>query len=85
MKTKYKVDCVVEFISQFERSRHGYLDDLEEHPVLAYKQAEGDLLYWKHSGMSATNEFNYMVIYEYMIKEKYTIEEAQDKFPELFL
>ena len=84
---KYKVCGVVEFISYDEYAKHGHLKDIEEHPVLMYSiiggELEEGLKYWKPERLEI--DTHYKIIYDYMIKETYTLQEAQEKYPELFL
>ena len=79
-KKTHIVCGVVEFISYEEYAKEGYLKNIEQHPVLIYQMNGDDRIYWKSS---ETNK--YMYVYDYMIKKRYSIQEAQDAFPELFL
>ena len=79
-----KVIGAVQFISQEEYDKHGHLKDIEQHPVLVYSESDWtNKCFWKYD--EYTLEPQFMLIYDYMIEKKYTIEEAQVAFPELFL
>jgi len=76
----YKVVGCVEFISAIERDRYGFSDNLDcpEGISLIYEKDSSVLTYFKHDGMMKA-------LYDYNIKNKYTIEEAREIHPELFL
>ena len=76
----YAVVGCVEFISAIERDRYGFSDNLDcpEGISLIYEKDSSGLTYFKHDGMMKA-------LYDYNIKNKYTIEEAREIHPELFL
>lgn len=86
-KKKYKVIGVAEFVTQLEYMKLGYLEDIEQHPVFVYERVDKDAIegikFWKHETLTLEQE--YMVIYEHMIKNTYSLEEAEELFPELYL
>ena len=88
MDTKrYKTIGVATFVTQREYARYGHLEQIENHPVFIYERTGADhvegIEYWCHEEMSLDKK--YMVLYDYMIEKRYTVEEAQQEFPELFL
>ncbi len=79
----YKVIGVATFISEEEYSeKYGYCKPIEVHPVLVYEIVGAmtfNIEYYKN------DEGSMNTLYDYMVDEKFTIEEARIAFPELFL
>ncbi len=76
----YVVVGCVEFVTSLERDQYGYSDgwDYPEEISLIYKKDSSDLMYFKQDGKMK-------ILYDYNVKNKYTIEEAREVHPELFL
>lgn len=86
---KHKIIGVVEFISYDEYLKHGYIDEIPDYPVLEYKRIGVDTAtFWRPEGFEQeypNQGLAYKVIYDHMVKKRYTLDEAREKFPELFL
>jgi hypothetical protein len=90
-KTKYKITGVIEFISASEAEKFGYTEAIETHPVIEYKieysytAFKDSSRFWKPERLEVESKYEYKAVYEYLVKERYSIQYAQEKFPELFL
>lgn len=84
-KTKYIVCGAVLMIPQTETAKYGYETTLD-YPVLVYSKEGENLehnLFYKETDFDIND--NYKFLPEHLIQKRYTIEEAQKEFPELFL
>ena len=84
---KYKIIGVVVFVSQAEYNKYGHLQEIGNYPVFEYERvdedAAEDIQYWCLSELSVDKK--YIVMYDYMVKKRYSIDDAKEIFPEMFL
>ena len=83
---EYELCGVVKIISEAKQERLGYPNKIKNKIVLKYrpKQSSKHLnLYYYRTNDKPSSEYN--ILYDYMVDETYTLDEARDKFPELFL
>ncbi len=75
----YKVTGCVLFITEDEAHRKGYQESIDVPVSLIYQVEGSDLMYYK-------NEETFMkILYAYLVETRYTIEQAREIYPELFL
>ncbi len=78
MAENYKITGCVLFISDEEIERKGYQEIIDT-PIALFYQVDGYAkMYYKAEG-------HMKILYSYLVKEKYTIKQAQEIYPELFL
>ena len=85
-KIKYIVVGAVEYLEDTEIAKYGYVAKYETHPILVYARGKDGLkddLYRTEDGFSVDN--TYTIIPTHIIGSRLTIDEAQSKYPELFL
>ena len=81
---KFNVIGAIEFVDQETyEDKFGYTKSISNHVVLFYENSTNSA--WMQYKYFKDDEDKYQVLYDYMIKQEYTIKEAQEKFPELFL
>lgn len=81
----YKLCGVVKIISKDKQERLGYQNKIKNKIVLKYRlrRSSSVELYYYRVNDKPSSEYN--ILYDYMVDETYTLDEARDKFPELFL
>ncbi len=87
-KEVLKLAGSIEFIEESEIQDYGYVSEFENHAVLVYNNSgditnDEEILLHKRPGFHVNDSYN--IINDYMIKAKYTIEETEVKYPELFI
>ena len=78
---KFKVIGCVLFISDYDIERKGYQEDISAPISLIYQKGESDnaeMMYYKTEG-------HMKILYSYLVDRRYTLEEAREIYPELFL
>jgi len=82
---EYELCGAAKIISKAEQERFGYQDKIKGKIVLRYKMRWSDelgLYYYCENNKSSSE---YKILYDYMVDKTYTLDEAREKFPELFL
>lgn len=86
-KPIYKVTGAILYIPESEAYKFGYEVNFQNHPILVYTKngdLEEDALYGKvEEGF--TVEDSWFRVPDHLIKQTYSLEEAREEFPELFL
>lgn len=80
---KYKISCVVIYISENEMFKLGYVADYEPYPILGYKVIDDDSSNIFRKDKNNPDKYN--IISDHLIKKTITVKEAQDAYPEIFL
>ncbi len=94
-KDEYLVIGCVEYLGEVDIAKFGYVADYSGFPVLVYSRNTKETkdmtienrlkgeLFKTDNGFSM--EQNYYIVPDHLISTRYSIEEAQAKFPEIFL
>jgi len=85
-KRKYKLVGAIQFIENITAAKMGFERSMENHPVLVYSESgkfDEGMLFTKDEEFAVEDKFRFLA--DHLIGKKYSIDEAQAEFPELFL